>query len=193
MAGSASSIYYNYDGTVLRLGRGFIGSEGIQYPSNWLGITTDEDKLAIGITIGAAPPTLTFDSRFWIGFGTDGNLIARQFADVGVGTATTEGIRTRFKVQEVQNAVNTLSGTGWLIIRNTEFGDAIPVGVTSYRSEVISVGQSRVGMISATTDNGMLESLITGAGTSSIPGYTTTFLPNYPNPEDYYYERDIEL
>ena len=192
MAGSASSIYYNYDGTVLRLGRGFIGTGGIQYPPNWLEITTDEDKLAIGITIGAAS-TLTFDSRFWIGFGTDGNLIARQFADVGVGTATTEGLRTSYKKSEVQNAVNTLSGTGWLIIRNTEFSTAIPVGVTSYRSEVISVGQSRVGMISATTDNGMLESLITGAGTSSIPGYTTTILPNYPNSEDYYYQRDIEL
>ena len=192
MAGYASSIYYNYDGTVLRLGRGFIGTGGIQYPPNWLGITTDGDKLAIGITIGAAS-TLTFDSRFWTGFGTDGNLIPLQFEDVGVGTATTEGLRTQFKIEEVQNAVETLSGTRWLIIRNTEFGTPIPVGVTSYRTEVISVGQTRVGMISATTDNGMLESLITGAGTSSIPGYTTTFLPSYPDPDYYFYERDIEL
>ena len=174
MAGSASSIYYNYDGTVLRLGRGFIGSEGIQYPPNWLEITTDEDKLAIGITIGAAP-TLTFDSNFWIGYDSDNNLIPREFV----------GLQSYFREEQKTTAGSLLSPTDWYVVRNTETSDAIPVGITSFRSEVRTVSGNRETMINATTDVGQLQSLVTGAGTSSIVGYSTTLLPEWPNLEDY--------
>ena len=188
MAGYASSIYYNYDGTVLRLGRGFIGSEGIQYPPNWLEITNDEDKLAIGITIGAAPPTLTFDSRFWFGYDSDGNLIPRQFEDIGpdpVSGVTTTGLRTQFEEEQDRTAYNLLAPNDWYVTRKYERNVDIPVGIASFRSEVIGITTQRQAMILATTDNGQLESLVTGAGTSSIVGYTTTLLPNWPELSDY--------
>ena len=173
MAGSASSIYYNYDGTVLTLGRGFIGTVGIQHPANWLEVTSDEEKLAIGITIGVAPPY--FDSRFWSGYDDNGDLIPLELEDQKTVWIDTDNY----------TAHTLLEPNDWYVTRKYERNVDIPVGVSSFRSEVVGVSSTRTAMISATTDMSQLENLVTGVGTDVV-GFTTTLLPAWPSSVDYF-------
>ena len=49
---------------------------GIQYPANWLRLSTLEEKEAIGITEVPDPPT--WDQRFYWGYTEDGELIPKD-------------------------------------------------------------------------------------------------------------------
>ena len=164
---------YTLNGKTLRPGRPFTGTDGTQYPGNWLYLTSDAEKEAIGIVITVELPD--YDGRFWFGYDSDNNLIPREFV----------GLQSSYREQQKTTAGTLLSPTDWYVTRNTETGDAIPVGITSYRAEVRTVSGNRESMILATTDVGQLQSLVTGAGTSSIVGYTTTLLPNWPDLSDY--------
>jgi len=171
------------DGKQLVVGRPFTGTDGTQYPANWLNLTTLAEKEAIGITEVADP--VSYNTVFWDGYDDDNNLKPKLLDDVGVGAAKTTGLKTLFNNQQTDNSWTILNGTDWYITRNAETGAVIPVGITSFRTEVRSVCAERQAMISATVDVGQLQSLVTGAGTSSIVGYTTTLLPNWPNLSDY--------
>jgi len=174
------------DGKQLRPGRPFTGTDGTQYPANWLRLTTLEEKEAIGIT--EVPDPTPVDNRFYWGRDADDNLIPKQLGDIGpdpVSGIVTTGLQTQWKKEQDQTAYTLLSPNDWYITRNAETGAAIPVGITSFRTEVRSVCAERQDMIVATTSVPQLESLVTGAGTSSIVGYTTTLLPNWPNIHDY--------
>ena len=164
---------YTLNGKTLRVGRPFTGTDGTQYPGNWLGLSSDAEKEAIGIVITVELPD--YDGRFWFGYDSDNNLIPREFV----------GLQSSFREEQKTIAGSLLSPTDWYVVRNTETSDAIPVGITSFRSEVRTVSGNRETMINATTDLGQLQSLVTGAGTSSIVGYTTTLLPEWPNLDDY--------
>jgi len=171
------------DGKQLVVGRPFTGTDGTQYPANWLSLTTLAEKEAIGITEVADSPS--YNSLFWDGYDDDNNLKPKLLDDVGVGAAKTTGLKTLFTKQQTDNSWTILSGTDWYITRNAENGAAIPVGITSFRTEVRSVCAERQDMIAATTQVIQLESLMTGTGTQSIVGYTTTLLPEWPNLDDY--------
>ena len=164
---------YTLNGKTLRPGRPFTGTDGTQYPGNWLGLSSDAEKEAIGIVITVELPN--YDGRFWFGYDSDDNLIPREFV----------GLQSSFREEQKTTAGSLLSPTDWYVVRNSETSDAIPVGITSFRSEVRTVSGNRETMINATTDVGQLQSLMTGAGTSSIVGYSTTLLPNWPNLNDY--------
>lgn len=190
------------DGKQLRPGRPFTGTDGTQYPANWLQLTTLEEKEAIGITEVADP--LPVDGRFYFGRDADDNLIPRQFEDEEVtewtnivietdgisGIASTSitytrtGLQTQFKKEQDKTAYTLLAPNDWYITRNAETGAIIPVGITSFRTEVRSVCAERQDMIGATTSVPQLADLVTGVGTAVV-GYTTTLLPEWPNLSDY--------
>ena len=164
---------YTLDGKTLRVGRPFTGTDGTQYPGNWLGLASDDEKEAIGIVITDDP--LSYDTMFFTGYDGDNNLIPRDL----------DALQTYYCEEQKNTSRTLLSPTDWYVVRNTETSDSIPVGITSFRSEVRTVSGNRETMINATTDVGQLQSLVTGAGTSSIVGYTTTRLPEWPNIQDY--------
>ena len=172
------------DGKQLRPGRPFTHN-GIQYPANWLRLTSWEEKEAIGIT--EVPDPTPVDNRFYWGRDADDNLIPKQFGDIGpdpVSGIVTTGLQTQWKKQQDQAAYTLLSPNDWYITRNAETGAAIPVGITSFRTEVRSVCAERQDMITATTSTPQLADLVIGVGTAVV-GYTTTLLPEWPNLSDY--------
>ena len=170
------------DGKQLVVGRPFTGTDGTQYPANWLNLTTLAEKEAIGITEVADP--VSYNTVFWDGYDDDNNLKPKLLDDVGVGAAKTTGLKTLFNNQQTDNSWTILNGTDWYITRNAETGAAIPVGITSFRTEVRSVCAERQDMITATTSTPQLADLVTGVGTAVV-GYSTTLLPEWPNLNDY--------
>ena len=155
------------DGKQLRPGRPFTHN-GIQYPANWLRLTTLEEKEAIGIT--EVPDPAPVDTRFY--WDTD---IPKQLEDTTdvVSGITTTGLKTQWKAQQDQTAYSLLAPTDWYVVRKTEIDEAIPVGITSFRGEVRNISNQRK------------VSIDTASSVENLIGITTFSGLDWPNLSDY--------
>jgi hypothetical protein len=148
---------------------------GVQYPANWLRLTTFEEKQAIGIT--EEPDPIIHDQRYYWDIG-----IPKQLEDE---TVTTEdgrtyiqtGLKTQHITQTKETANTLLQPTDWYIIRSFERGIDVPVGVATYRAAVISVAEEREELISAVTTVEELKALYESSANGSA-------MPSWPSLEN---------
>ena len=141
---------WKYNGTTLKAGREFTGTDGTQYPKVWMRYSADEKK-TIGITWEDPPASeATYDNRFYHGRQTDGTLIPKSLTDANVvdedGKAVNDsitgnqlvtlGLKSVWVEQTKQQAAGKLSVHDWYVIRNAEKSTAIPSSVTTYRDSV---------------------------------------------------------
>lgn len=132
----------------------FTGTDGTRYPANWLRLSTPEQKAEIGIT--EAPDPLVWDQRYFWGYDANGNLIPKQLEDEIITPEegepyTQTGLKTQHIRQTKETANTLLAPTDWYIVRKFERDVDVPVGITSYRSAVISVAEEREVLIEAVT------------------------------------------
>ena len=146
------------DGKQLRPGRPFTHN-GIQYPANWLRLTSWEEKSAIGIT--EVPDPAPVDTRFY--WDTD---IPKQLEDITDETTgiTTTGLKTQWKKQQDETAYSLLAPTDWYVVRKTEVGTEIPVGISSFRVGVRDISEQRKNAIGLATDVPSLVGIVTFHG-----------------------------
>tara|TARA_A100001515_G_scaffold142156_1_gene140371 strand:- start:141 stop:677 length:537 start_codon:yes stop_codon:yes gene_type:complete len=114
----------------------------IQYPANWLRLTTKAEKEAIGITEVADAPT--YDSRFYWGDGTakalddvdakdeKGNLLKNPDGSQIVIL----GVKSVLKAQEKEIAKGLLNKYDWQVVRKAEKGTALDSAVITYRDAI---------------------------------------------------------
>lgn len=122
--------------TITNAGETIQRIEKIQYPANWLRLSTLEEKQAIGITEVADP--VAYDDRFY--WGVDN---PKQLEDVTITPDEGEvyvqfGLKTNWIAQIKDTAGKLLSATDWMIIRKAERGTAIPADVVAYRAAVVA-------------------------------------------------------
>ena len=140
--------------------------DGIQYPENWIRLSTAEDREALGIEVLPEPPV--WDQRFYWGYDQDGALIPMDHAVlVDRWTATT---RT--------TAGTLLAPTDWLIIRELDNGTAMPADIKAWRQAIRKACNEKVMAIEATKDTDALATLITSADYGVWPQD-----PNQPVPQ----------
>ena len=109
---------FKLDGKTLPVDVAFT-SNGINYPSNWLRLTTLSEKQAIGISEVADPAT--FDERFYTAPDT-----AKDLAE----------LKTTWVSIQKELASSLLSPYDWYVIRKSEKDTAIPSNVSTYRDAV---------------------------------------------------------
>lgn len=140
---------WKYNGSTLKVGREFTGTDGTQYPKVWMRYS-DSKKAAIGITWEDPPASeAPYDNRFYWGRQTDGTLIPKSLADVNEvdedGNAikgpdgnqiVTPGLKTTWVAQTKRIANDKLAVHDWYIVRNAEKSTAIPSSITTYRDAV---------------------------------------------------------
>ena len=146
---------YVLDGRKLRQGRPF-SHNGIQYPGNWLALTSEDEKAAIGITWEADPAP--YDSKFYFSAGSP-----RDVADV----------KPSMLRDQDSTARNLLNPTDWYIVRKSETNTAIPVGITSFRTDVRDTCESRKVAINGAAD---IPALV---GVSTFGGMDWPMLSDY--------------
>ena len=143
--------------TITNAGETIERIEKIQYPANWLRLSTLEEKQAIGITEVADP--VAYDDRFYWGVDNPKLLDDREESNVEgkplyvqvLGTVdgkpamvdsterlVTKGLKTNWVAQIKDTAGKLLSATDWMIIRKAERGTAIPADVVAYRAAVVA-------------------------------------------------------
>ena len=157
------------DGKQLVPGRPFTHN-GIQYPSNWLRLTSWEEKEAIGIT--EVPDPAPVDTRFYWDHDLPKRLEDEPAVDEnndpvldenGVQVINT-GLKTQWKAQQDQTAYSLLAPTDWYVVRKTEVGTDVPVGITSFRADVRTICEGRKNAIGLATDVPSLIGITTFSG-----------------------------
>ena len=111
------------DGNRLQEGVSFYDANGTQYPANWLNLSTEAEKAAIGIT-WVADPVRADDRFYW-----DGNIENPKDLDV---------LKTTFKAQVKDTANKTLAQTDWYVIRKAERSVDIPTDIADKRNAIVT-------------------------------------------------------
>ena len=137
----------------------------INYPANWLRLSTADEKTALGITEVADDPV--YDSRFYNGNGTaktlddvnatdeNGDPLLDQNGDQVV----TLGVKSILKSQEKVTAGSLLARYDWYVVRKAEKSTAIPTAITTYRDAVRTACNTRETEIDACADTAALVTL----------------------------------
>ena len=124
--------------------------DGIQYPANWLRLSTLEEKEAIGITEVPDPPS--YDQRFYWGYDADGNLIPKDHTE----------LVTLWSTQTRTTAGTILLPSDWLVVRQADNGTAVPVEWKDWRETIRLETGTKIAAIEATTTTDELAAYITG-------------------------------
>ena len=125
------------NGNRLQEGTGFTDKDGNQYPSNWLNLSTEEEKLEIGITWVA--DVVRADDRFY----WDGNLDNPKALEDVTETVEgkeyiTKGLKSNFIAQIKNTAGTMLAQSDWYVIRKLERSVDIPEEVATNRATIIT-------------------------------------------------------
>ena len=146
--------------------------EGIQYPANWLNLTTLEEKLAIGIT-EVAEVARADDRFYWDGDITNPKALEdKEESDENgnplyvkvLGTVdgkpamvdstkrlVTKGLKSNFIAQVKTTAGSLLSTTDWKVIRAAEGGTAVDATTTAKRTAIRTKSNELEAAITACT------------------------------------------
>ena len=176
-------MIFKLDGKTLPVGVAFSHND-IQYPANWLRLSTAEEKSAIGITEVEEPKV--YDARFYKVDGTakelddidakdeDGTLLKNPDGSQVV----IQGVKSLLKTQEKITAGSLLGKYDWYVVRKSEKGTAIPSAITTYRDGVRTACDTREKEIDACSDTA---ALVTLYGTKEDGTPNMTQYPLDPN------------
>ena len=174
---------FKLDGNPLAVDVAFTHKD-IQYPANWLRLSSAQEKKDLGITEVADAPI--YDSRFYWGDGTakalddvnatdeEGNLLKDENGDQIV----TLGVKSILKAQEKDIAGSLLAKYDWYVVRKAEKSTAIPTAITTYRDGIRTACDTREKEIGACSDTAALVTLY-GSKEDGTPNMTQ--YPEDPN------------
>ena len=134
----------------------------IQYPANWLRLSSLEERNAIGITEVADAPT--WDRRFYWGVDNPKELNDKTETVDGVEVKTT-GLKTSWSNIQTETASTLLAPSDWRIIKAKETGTNIPSTWKTYRAAIRTACNTRQTEINAAADVAALKELLFGNAT----------------------------
>ena len=133
---------WKLNNAVIRAGRAWTGTDGIQHPRNWM-IWSDAEKTAAGLVWEDDPAP--FDNRFYWSAGVaralddvnetddDGNALL----DADGNQVVTLGLKSQYKAQTKTTAASLLASSDWQVIKAAEVsGYTVPSAITTYRAAV---------------------------------------------------------
>ena len=120
----------------------------IQYPANWLRLSSLEERNALGITEVADAPS--YDQRFYWGVDNPKDL---------------DGLKTQWSDTQTAIAAALLAPSDWRIIKAKETGTNIPSAWKTYRAAVRTACNARQTEIGNAADVPALIELLYGAAT----------------------------
>ena len=156
----------------------------INYPANWLRLSTAQEKKDLGITEVTDAPT--YDSRFYWNDGTakaldDVNEVDENndpVLDENGNQVVTLGVKSVLKAQEKVTAGSLLAKYDWYVIRKYEASKAIPTAIKTYRTAVRTACLTRESEIDNCADTAALVILY---GSTEKDGVVTPNMTQYPD------------
>ena len=175
---------FKLDGNPLAVDVAFSHND-INYPANWLRLSTADEKTALGITEVA--DAATYDNRFYWGDGTaktltDTNEVDENgdpVLDENGDQVVTLGVKSTLKAQEKEKAKSLLNIYDWQVVRKAEKGTALDSAVVTYRDGIRTAYTTRKTEITNCADTAALVTLY-GATYDSDGKFEKYNMPQYP-------------
>ena len=133
--------------------------KGIQYPANFLRLSSQLDRERVGIT--EVPDAPTWDQRFYWGYDEHGDLIPKDHGQ----------LVEQWTAQTRTTAGTLLVPTDWQVIRQSDNGVEMSASVKELREEIRLAAGAKNAAITATTDTAELAAYITGPTYPTWPPY----------------------
>ena len=142
---------------------------GVQYPANWLRLTTLAEKQAVGLSEVSQSVEQPYDQRFY--WSADN---PKQLDDVTDDDGnTTTGLKTQWKATQDEVAASLLAPSDWRVVKvlevNSSFASAktaLPSKWKTYRAAVRTVCNTRQAEIDACSTVDELKELLFGSGSN---------------------------
>lgn len=139
--------YYNAQNNVyIRSGSPF-DLNGIQYPANWLNLSTPEEKAALGLEEVVATNSPANDQYYWVS--TELNGASLTYINVPKDLTSVKDICF---TQINQTAYNILQSSDWMVVKSIETSTKINADWNTYRANVRSVADSTKTAITGAAD-----------------------------------------
>jgi hypothetical protein len=137
----------------------------VNYPANWLRLSSAQEKKDLGIT-EIADPTV-FDGRFYETDGSEKKLTDTKEVDENGDPLLNEngnqiinlGVKSILKAKEKVIAGSLLSKYDWYVVRKAEKDTAIPTAISTYRDAVRTACNTRETEIDNCADTAALVTL----------------------------------
>ena len=165
---------FKLDGNPLAVDVAFTHKD-IQYPANWLRLSTAQEKKDLGISEVADDPV--YDGRFYNGDGSAKALDDTKETIDGV-EYTYLGVKSVLKAQEKATAGSLLARYDWYVVRKAETSKAIPTAIKTYRTAIRTACTTRETEIDNCADTAALVTLY-GSKEDGTPNMTQ--YPEDPN------------
>ena len=142
----------------------------VQYPANWLRLSSSQDRAELGITWGDNAPA--YDQKFYWGYDADGNLIPKTYTD----------LQTNWVAQTKHTANTLLQPSDWRVIKAKERGTTMNAGWKTWRqtirtecaTKVTAIEDcSKIGDVSPHADLARVQALAEYVTGSDYPAWTT--------------------
>ena len=146
---------FKLNGNLLAVGVAFSHND-IQYPANWLRLSTAQEKKDLGITEVTDDPV--YDGRFYNGDGSAKALDDTKETIDGV-EYTNQGVKSVLKAQEKATAGSLLAKYDWYVVRKAEKSTTIPTAISTYRDGVRTACDTRETEIDNCKDTAALVTL----------------------------------
>ena len=119
----------------------------IQYPANWLRLSTAEQREDLGIT-WVADTSQNYDQRFYWGVDNPKDL---------------DDLKTLWKTKQSETAGSLLAPSDWRVIKAKETSSTMPAAWKTYRAAIRTACNTRQTEIDACSDVAALKELMTGS------------------------------
>lgn len=144
---------YTLSGKTLLLDRPF-EADDIQYPANWLRLSTADDRAGIGIVWEDDPASAApYDQKFYAGRQDDGTLIPRDFAE----------LKALWSNSTKQTANARLQPSDWRVIKAKECGSTLNADWKTWRQTIRTECREKVTAIENAADVAALAEYVRGA------------------------------
>ena len=139
---------YTLNEKTLRLDKAFTTEDGRQFPRNWLRLSTQADRDALGIVETPDVVAPYYDQRFYWGPQNPKDL---------------DQLKEQWTAQVKQTAGSLLAQTDWYIVRQAENSAGVPADVLARRSEIRAFSNAKEVAIDACVDVDDLVVYLTGS------------------------------
>ena len=129
--------------------------DGVQYPQNWLNLTSAEEKSSVGL-VEVVTSGLRQDDRFyWVSESLSGNVLTITSTPKDL-----DSLKAQWVKQVNQIAYTMLLPSDWMVTKALETSTVVPAAWSTYRAAVRSAAATAVAAINSAADVPALQAAV---------------------------------
>lgn len=138
--------YSTTDGQYIYAGNQFT-IDGVEYPANWLNLSTEEEKAAIGLEEVIATNSQANDQYYWVS--TELNEATLTYVNTPKDLDT---VKSNSISQINQTAYSILLPSDWMVVKSVETSTSIPAEWNTWRQSIRTTADTSRTAVAAATD-----------------------------------------